>query len=132
MLNKVSESQIVRQILDYLAAEHVFAFRLNTSAFSGEYKGKRWFTRSHSLGSGVSDILALPEIYDICADTDMILPTWIECKTENGKQSEHQKCFQIYVESLGHKYILARSVDDIRTFGRCGKSAWVSYETRFR
>jgi hypothetical protein len=115
----MTESQIVRQILDYLAAERIFAFRLNTSAFSGEHKGKRWFTRSHSLGAGAADILSLPvinvpdEMLEFIK-SPQIIPTWIECKTAKGKQSPEQANFQAYVESLGHKYILARSVDDVR------------------
>lgn len=111
----MTESQIVRQILDYLAAEHIFAFRLNTSAFSGEYKGKRWFTRSHSLGPGAADILAIPEIRLPVEQLRIVLrPIWIEVKTAKGKQSSEQKSFQDHVESLGHRYILARSVDDVR------------------
>ena len=39
----------------------------------------------------------------------------IECKTEIGRQSEHQKAFQAMIESHGGLYILARSVNDVLT-----------------
>jgi hypothetical protein len=113
----MKESQIVCQILDYLAAERIFAFRLNTSAFKGEHKGKSWFTRSHSLGPGAADIVAtIPQEY--CGnrkelDLRFQIVTWIECKTSTGKQSPQQRNFQEHVESLGHRYILARSVDNV-------------------
>jgi len=113
----MTESQIVRQILDYLAAEHIFAFRLNTSATK---IGDRFF-RAHSLGPGAADILSLPMVNGFAHSNEClnhqvvhIQPTWIECKTAKGRQSPEQKSFQDHVESLGHRYILARSVDDVR------------------
>jgi hypothetical protein len=109
---KVSESQVVRQILDYLAAEKIFAFRLNTSATK---IGNRFF-RAHSLGPGAADILAF-DSGNVWCDGHVfraLRPIWIECKSSTGKQSWEQKSFQTYVESLGHKYVIARSVDDIK------------------
>jgi hypothetical protein len=91
----MTESQIVRQILDYLAAERIFAFRLNTSAFSGEHKGKRWFTRSHSLGAGAADILSLPvinvpdEMLEFIK-SPQIIPTWIECREKLQAEKAYQ------------------------------------------
>ena len=38
---------------------------------------------------------------------------WIECKTLKGKQREAQIRFQQMLESLGHKYYIMRSVEDI-------------------
>jgi hypothetical protein len=107
----MTESQIVRQILDWLAAEHIFAFRLNTGTFAGEYKGKKSFTRSHSLGAGAADIFALPDFRD--GSGRIITAWWIECKTEKGKLSPEQKSFAEYVQGLGHNYIVARSAEDV-------------------
>lgn len=102
----MKEREIQRAILDYLAAKHVLAFRMNSGAAVREYKGK---TRKIIFGvPGMADILAFP-----------ILPheygsvLWIECKAEKGKQSELQKSFQAQVESEGHKYIVARSIEDV-------------------
>ena|SRR6185312_7598879 len=39
---------------------------------------------------------------------------WIEVKTVGGRQSEAQKHFQAMCEATGQRYILARSVDDIK------------------
>ena len=41
------------------------------------------------------------------------LIVWIEVKSPTGKQSPEQKQFQQEVESVGCKYILARSLDDV-------------------
>ena len=54
---KVTENDVKKAILDYLAAKHVFAFRNNTGAFAGSYKGKARFFRYGAKGSG--DIFAL-------------------------------------------------------------------------
>ena len=37
----------------------------------------------------------------------------IEVKTEKGRQSEAQKTCQAILESMGHLYAIARSVDDV-------------------
>jgi len=39
---------------------------------------------------------------------------WIEIKTNSGKQSENQIKFQENVESHGGKYIVVRSVDELK------------------
>jgi len=38
---------------------------------------------------------------------------WIEVKAPKGIQSELQRSFQLQVESHGHRYILARSLEDV-------------------
>lgn len=38
---------------------------------------------------------------------------FIEIKAPNGRQSDHQKRFQKYIEMCGGEYILARSVEDV-------------------
>jgi len=112
--------------MDYLAYEKIYAIRLNTAAIQVD---KRFF-RSHSGGKGTADILALIPLYtrhDIpgmpkaCqgqrsrdARGSVFLPVWIEAKAGKGIQSKFQKDFEEHVRSLGHMYILARSVDDVR------------------
>lgn len=51
---KATEAQIQKAILDYLDAMKIPAFRRNTGAFAGEYKGKRRFVRFSEKGQ--SDI----------------------------------------------------------------------------
>ena len=98
----MKESLIVRQILDYLNAKRVFNFRLNSGIIFGQHKGKQWAFRAHTLGTGVADI---------CVPSPGTL--WIEVKNEKGKQSIEQKEFEQMVTKLGHRYILARSIDDL-------------------
>ena len=50
---------------------------------------------------------------DILAFTKQGTTIWAECKGSVGKQSDSQKQFQSEVESYGHIYIVAKSVDDI-------------------
>jgi hypothetical protein len=109
----MKESQIQKAILDYLAARHILAFRMNTGAIAGEYNGKQRFMRFGVVG--MADILAFPIKCD--ASTGHMVKQlifWIEVKTATGKQSEHQKSFQRQVEEHGHIYIVARSIDDVK------------------
>jgi hypothetical protein len=107
------EGAILKQILDYLAARHIFAMRMNTGAVASEYKGKKRFMRFGTLG--MADILAFPQIKingtlrTVCSP----FPVWIEVKSPEGKQSKLQRSFQEKVENEGHKYIIARSKDDV-------------------
>jgi hypothetical protein len=107
----VKESEIQRAILDYLAACGILAFRMNTGAMRGEYKGKTWFMRFGA--PGMADILAFPN------DKMWLTPhqhpvLWIEVKAEKGnKQSDLQQSFQRQVEARGHRYVVARSIDDV-------------------
>ena len=107
------ESEIQRVILEWLAAKHIFSLRMNTGAMTSEYRGKKRFMRFGEPGQ--ADILAfVSRHYEHCgAGFDEIKPTWIEVKAEKGKQSDLQKSFQAKVESEGHMYILARSLDDV-------------------
>lgn len=113
----MKESAILRQILDYLAAKHVFALRMNTGAVSAEHNGKKRFMRFGVPGQ--ADILAFPWrerhciIHGTAGVFKYILPTWLECKTETGKQSDLQKSFQAQVEAEGHLYVIARDVSDL-------------------
>jgi len=95
------ESQTQRLILDWLAAKRILAFRMNSGAVKTD---KRFFRFGVA---GMADILAFPE------EWQAITPTWIEVKAAKGRQSEFQKSFQRQVEEAGHRYILAKSVDDV-------------------
>jgi len=115
-MSKGPEAQIQAAIMDYLATERILAFRNNTGAMFGYHNGKKWAVRFGV--PGMADIVSYPklkrpsgawtEIYD------GIL--WIEVKAPKGKQSELQKDFQKLVESHGHTYLLATSVDEVMEF----------------
>jgi hypothetical protein len=112
----VSESDIQKAILDYLAARHVLAFRMQTGQAKMGDRYVRFGTQ------GMADILAFkhrktgflasPAIEGDYTK-DVIVPLWIEMKTDKGKQSPFQKSFQEQVEDEGHMYIVARSIEDV-------------------
>ena len=106
------EGEILKGILDYLAAVKVWAMRINTGAVVSEYKGK---TRFHRYGRpGCADILATTFNMCECGGQGFVRVIWIEVKTATGKQSDAQLEFQKEVENEGHTYIVARSIDDVR------------------
>lgn len=116
----MKERDVQKAILDWLAASHILAFRMNVGAVTREYKGKK---RTIAFGvPGMADVLAFRKCRtDWFTGTDgkgdyrrdVIIPTWIECKATDGQQSLLQKSFQSQVEAEGHRYILARSLDDV-------------------
>lgn len=65
----------------------------------------------------LTNIKAVKGMPEGTSDIICIMPNgrtaWIECKTATGKQREAQIRFQQIVESLGHKYYIMRSVEDI-------------------
>jgi hypothetical protein len=111
------ERDVQKAILDWLQAKHIFAIRQNTGAMRSEYKGKSRFIRFGIPGQ--ADILVFPWIYNLqgngpyLINAREIVPVWIEVKGEKGRQSELQKSFQAQVEAEGHRYVLARSLDDV-------------------
>lgn len=98
------EADIQKAILEYLAAVRCLAFRMNTGV--AQYEGESRLRRVPFGVKGMADILAF--------HPKTKLPVWIEVKTETGRQSEYQKSFQRQVESHGHVYVLARSIDDVQ------------------
>lgn len=110
-VSKRPEANIQAAILDYLAAERIWCRRFNTGAtiVPGEGGFKRRFI---SYGSkGMADILCTPIKWNKTGGDINVV--WIEVKAPAGRQSQHQKNFQEEVESSGHSYLLARSVDDV-------------------
>ena len=105
---KTPEGQLLKLVMDWLAAEHIFALRMNSGALRNPAGKPVTFE-----APGMADVLAFPHRYagpDPCGYSE---PTWIELKAPKGKQSELQKSFQAKVESEGHRYILGRSLDDV-------------------
>lgn len=84
----LKESDIQVQIKHYLQMNGWFVVKIHQSL--GSYKG-------------IADLYALKNGKHV----------WIEVKTANGRQSEHQWYFQRDIEAFGGKYIIARSVDDV-------------------
>ena len=98
---KTPEGYVQGAIMDWLAAKHILAFRMNTGTAKIENRFIRFGT------PGMADILAFAKDGTV---------TWIECKAAKGKQSEVQKSFQRQVEENGHSYILAYSINDVEAY----------------
>ena len=95
----MTKSELRDEVLDYLDAEKVYAFPV---------RGK----------TGQADILAFPKI-EHCFDkeeieVESIVPTWIELKVNETPQSDEERGFQHRMEREGHRYIMARSLNDVR------------------
>jgi hypothetical protein len=105
------ESELLRQVMDWLAAEHVLAFRMNVGAVKTDQRFFRFGV------SGMADILAFRKSeYRPYGGpfTILIVPTWIELKVGTNKQSELQKSFQKMVEREGHKYCTCYSLECVQ------------------
>jgi hypothetical protein len=101
------ESELLRLAMDWLAAKHILAFRMNVGAVKTEQRFFRFGV------SGMADILAFPRDITSTGGYGCIRPTWVELKVGTNNQSDLQKSFQQQVEQEGHRYILARSLADV-------------------
>ena len=89
---KISESDIRRQVRDYLRVKGWFVFHVLQGL--GAYKG-------------IPDLIAV-------RDGRVI---FIELKTARGRQSDYQRKFQADLEAAGGEYVLCRGVDELRERG---------------
>lgn len=110
-MSQATERQILKAVMEYLAAKRVLAFRMNVGAVeqTNAISGKKRFMRFGV--AGMADVLACPRM-----DFDgKMVPhfVWLECKTATGRQSELQKSFQKRVESEGHLYRVVSSIEDL-------------------
>ena len=97
------ESEIQKQCLNWLTLHGILAWRQNSGAMQGTYKGKARFVRFTSI-QGVSDILA-------CANDG----TFIACevKRPGGKLRPEQELFLAAVRKRGGVAIVAHSLDEM-------------------
>jgi len=88
MRSKITETDIRRQIQDYL-----------------RFKGYFVYYNLASLGSypGLSDLVAIKNGQAI----------HIEIKKPKGRQSEKQELFQADLEAVGGRYVIARGIEDV-------------------
>jgi hypothetical protein len=113
-----TEAETQKACLELLAAHKIFAFRLNTA---GVKMAGRYF-QCHSLGQGAADIVALYDHGECSMCGRIIQPIWIEVKAPRAQQSPEQITFQVFVKSLGHIYLLIRSIDQL--------AAWLKENAR--
>jgi len=94
----MSETQLVRACIQYLALKRIFHYRNNSGALKTETGG---YVRFGAKGS--------PDIVVVVKGQYI----GIECKTEKGKQNPNQKEFQKALERAGGKYLLIRDVQEL-------------------
>lgn len=118
----MTETNILKQIEIELSKNNCLPFRTNSGHFyagnliNGNItiiiNGKT--IKCNSIVLNPRHVTGLPEGF---SDLLIIAPNgkviFCETKTAKGKQRESQKRFQVAVEQLGHKYILARNVNDL-------------------
>lgn len=103
---QLSEHQIQAQIIQYFNANYPqyrkCLFHVQQKA-ANALEGARFKTLG--VVAGVSDLILLApnQVY------------FIELKDSTGRQSDHQKAFQQQAETLGHKYVVIRSLLEFQT-----------------
>lgn len=100
------EGKIQLEILKFLRANGVFCWRAQPHTYNAR------------LGIHVANPYAMPGQPDIIAILSGGQFCGIEVKTKTGRQSADQVLFQKRVERLGARYIVARSIDDVKSI--CG------------
>jgi len=103
---KISESEILNAVCEYLTLKHYTFWRSNNVPIYDPRK--KIFRRMPKYSmKGVSDIILLLDG-----------TAWlIEVKTEKGVLSEHQKIFKALVEKRKCIYLVVKSVDDLIVAG---------------
>lgn len=103
MVIKSLEKDIQRAIVNFLKiySRKGTVIEYKQIARVNPHTGKRFFA---SVYPGVSDMMW----FAAGGKT-----AFLECKTEKGRQSDHQIEFQKKMESLGYEYRIVRSIDDV-------------------
>ncbi len=57
-----------------------------------------------------------PDLFVIWSDGPEPRVLFIECKTEKGRLSDEQKAWREDATRYGHDYLVARSLDDVRSY----------------
>jgi hypothetical protein len=98
-------SEITRPLIDALNQTGGMALRMNCGTI-------RLPGRTIKLhDKGTADILFFPRHCHVRIAGLPGTPVWIETKTGKNGQDADQRLFQLKVEALGHRYILATSVE---------------------
>lgn len=118
MKSSILEKDVQRAITDYLKAEKIPCWRMNSGDRFGSYNGKKWRIKGHEPGT--PDLLAAPEVTlgDSIGCSGFLTRAylWIEVKRPGGKQSVEQKNFEQFCKEHDMLYIVATSVDEVRDF----------------
>jgi hypothetical protein len=93
----MTETELIRQIKDYLDMKQVFYIRLNSGAFR--------------TPTGAMYKMASPGTPDLIIVNNGV--KWVECKVGKNTQSGSQKIFQKRLEKAGGSYFVVRSLEDL-------------------
>ena len=106
-MKKSNETALVKAVVEYLNASGRFlAWRNNTGAFAGEYKGKRRFVR-----------FGIPGASDVFAVERRNGRFWaIECKMPGEKPSAKQEEFSRTIAGANGGAIWVTSLDEMIEF----------------
>lgn len=95
------EKYVQQSVIQYLQLKRIFHWRNNTGGVVSTYKDRTYFHRYGAIGSPDIFVIKNGKIFGI------------ECKADNGKQSENQVVWQKDFEQAGGIYLLVKSVDDV-------------------
>lgn len=101
-----TEASIQKAILQYLKAARCLAWRNNSGAMTGEYKGKRRFVRFNTAAGGSDLFCLLPDGSGRFAS--------IEVKRPGNAATEKQSAWLESVRAAGGVAFVATSVEDVR------------------
>ena len=111
MYNYKTEHNIQNLIMIKLSELGYIPLRANAGRF---WQGQQATINGNRVLTNLKAIQGMPEG---TSDIICIMPNgktaWIECKTLTGRQREAQVRFQKMIESMGHKYYIMRSVEDV-------------------
>lgn len=96
------EKDIQRTIRDYLSLLGALPIRMNSGAFGGEHKGKRWYVRLNDL-DGCPDLI-------VCLSGRFVA---VEVKRPGEKPTDKQTAALDAIRRAGGLAFVARSVDDV-------------------
>ena len=102
-MGRNDEALIQVKIVKYLQSRGIYFFSVPNEA-AAENKIRQMQLVSMGLRSGVSDLIMLYPKRSL---------TFLEVKTQKGKQSDKQKKFESRVCEHGFKYYVVRSVEDV-------------------
>lgn len=97
----MSEADVKLEVQTWLKNTGYFWLRMQ----SGKAKVRGGYMQL--CPEGTADIVVFPNKTTTC---------WIEMKTEKTKQRPAQVEFEAKAKAAGHKYIIARSLDEVREF----------------
>ena len=106
MKRQGKEAELVKLVLNYLSHKHIWSQRNSTGGL--RTPGGKYISVNKK---GTPDITARMRPVHPHQGSGRVI--WIECKTDEGKQSKEQLDFQREAERHGDTYVVARCLEDV-------------------